>query len=247
MARFRLTAFTVSLMAALSTFSAVGQAQTPIDPVEQQGLALRAQFVSAVKACGAQPTSIPGVVVKTDPSMVSYRPNDRTLHLSRWAELDPSIQGMMTGWAAKSTLGLTPEQMFAEIFNNLLVVHELGHYLQDMSGRLQKMDNWQSELEANQIMIAFFSLKADDSARLPARVENFTAFLSALPSPVPAGQEPRSYFLKNYEKLGSDPQAYGWYQGAFMRTAWAMRKEHDFCGWVSLNPPVPLPGQSKPK
>lgn len=231
-------ALAVSFLTSGFLFSVQAHAQSVIDPVQRRGFAIRDQFVLAIKACGVNPTAVPGVVVKTAPSMVSYTPSDRSVHLSRWAELDPPIQGMMTDWAANGTLGLKPEQMFGEIFNNLLVAHELGHYLQDMSGRLQKIDNWQSEVEANQIAIAFFSRKAKDAALLPTRVENFTRFLTALPNPVPKEQVPRSYFIKNYEKLSNNPEAYGWYQGAFMRTAWKSRKERNFCGWVSLNSPV---------
>ncbi len=233
------------MVVAVLLCGARAHSQPVADPVGERGTAIRDRFVAAIKACGVQPTSVPGVIVKTTPVTVAYLPSDRSLYLSRWAELDPGVQGMMTGWAAKGTMGLKPEQMFGEIFNDLLVAHELGHYLQDMSGRLQSLDVWESEVEANKIAIAFFSLDASDAARLPARIENFTGFLTALPTPVPAGGEPRTYFLKNYEKLGSDPQAYGWYQGAFMRTAWAARSERDFCGWVKLNPPMPLPAKAK--
>ena len=56
--------------------------------------------------------------------------------------------------------------------------------------------------------------------------------IPALPDPVPAGQDPRAYFEANYEALGADPMAYGWYQGAFMRAAWADHGSAGFCDLV---------------
>ncbi len=96
---------------------------------------------------------------------------------------------------------------------------------------------WESEVEANRIAIAFWSLDPAEAAQLPARIENFAVFLEALPDPVPPGVSPRDYFNANYERLGDDAQAYGWYQGAFMRTAWNERAQTDFCSLVRLNAP----------
>ena len=131
--------------------------------------------------------------------------------------------------------------MFSEIFNSLLVSHELGHHLQWLSGRNRTLDNWQLETEANQIAIAYWSIAPEGDAPIATRVTNFERFLGSLPNPVPAGTDAHAYFEANYEQLGSDPAAYGWYQGAFMRTAWANRHERDFCGWVKLNTPKKAP------
>ena len=54
---------------------------------------------------------------------------------------------------------------------------------------------------------------------------------------MPQGEDPHAYFEANYEKLSNDPAAYGWYQGAFMRAAWAEKDKADFCALV--NPPKP--------
>lgn len=123
--------------------------------------------------------------------------------------------GVKTRPIADSARRPPAEQQFAEIFNSLLLPHELGHYLQHLSGRSRKLDRWESEVEANRI-----------------------GFLGQLPDPVPDGMQPRDYFNANYERLGDDAQAYGWYQGAFMRTAWAERASTDFCKLVRLNAPA---------
>lgn len=211
-----------------------------VDPLAVQGEHIRDRFVAAVRACGVEPVFIPSVVVETRPSLVSYNTTDRVVRMSRWSELDGGMQGLMSAWSAQGTLGLEPEGMFDEIFNRFLLAHELGHYLEHMSGRLNAIDLWESEVEANRIAIAFWASQEDEAGRLPARVANFNVFLEGLPSPVPEGEDAHAYFVTNYERLGSDAAAYGWYQGAFLRTAWAQRDERDFCGWVKANPPLPL-------
>ena len=208
------------------------------DVIERQAFDIRDRFMAAVKACGVVPTFRPGVVVKTHPGIVAYFKEDQSAHLSRWADMPPPVKDMIEAWAANGSLGLNGEAQFAEIFNSLLLPHELGHYLQDMSGRWNGMDRWESEVEANRIAIAFWSLDPAEAVRLPGRIENFTGFLEKLPSPVPKGMLARDYFNANYEKLGNNAEAYGWYQGAFMRTAWNERAQTEFCKLARLNSPA---------
>lgn len=210
---------------------------TAEDPIETNAKALIARFDTALKACGVTPPYTPGVVIDSEPSIISFFHKDKSVHMSRWADTPPFVRDLLTGWAAAGTLGLTPEEQFAEIFNSLLVPHELGHFAQSINGHWKTLDFWTAEVEANRIAIAFWSLEPADAAKIAARVENFNAFLASLPSPVPDGEDPHAYFEANYERLSNDPAAYGWYQGAFMRAAWADNGKADFCALV--NPPKP--------
>lgn len=237
MVRHAAAILTIAVMA--TTFSGPVAGQTDArDAVEHLAVDIRDRFMAEVRRCGVAPTFEPGVVVKTHPLVVAYFQSDRAAHLSRWADMPPPIQGMIEAWAADGSLKLGGEAQFVEIFNSLLLPHELGHYLQDMSGRWGKLDRWESEVEANRIAIAFWSLKPGDAADLPNRIENFSGFLEKLPSPVPEGVQPRDYFNSNYERLGNDAEAYGWYQGAFMRAAWNEREQTDFCTLARLNAPA---------
>lgn len=212
-----------------------GFAQAPVpapDPVAAKATALIQRFETAVRACGVNPGAMPGIVIDSQSTLVAFDPRERNLHLSRWAEMPPPIQGLVTEWAAKGTLGLSPEDQFAEIFNSLLIPHELGHFVQMLDGRDKTLDDWTAEVDANRVTIAFWSLEPADAAQIAARVENFNAFLAALPSPVPEGEDPHAYFEANYQRLSQDPAAYGWYQGAFMRSAWAQRNDATFCQLV---------------
>jgi enamine deaminase RidA (YjgF/YER057c/UK114 family) len=227
---FRLFAITAAFGVALGT-PAVASGQAA-DPLETQTRAIIARFDTALRACGVTPPYVPGVVVDSMPSLVSFYTDDRSVHQSRWAEMPAEVQGMMGGWAAAGTLGLTPEGQFAEIFNSLLVPHELGHFVASFDGRLEREDSWTNEVLANRIAIAFWAQDTAGSAPIADRVENFNVFLGQLPSPVPEGADPHAYFESNYQALSNDAAAYGWYQGAFMRTAWAEHGTASFCDLV---------------
>ena len=169
------------LVAMTVAVTGIGTAQAaPVDPVAARAGAIRDRFVAAIHRCGANPSFVPPIKIDNDPTLVSYFFEDRSVHLSRWDQLPPPLKDFMAAWAAQGTMGLTPEQMFGEIFNDFLVAHELGHYLEHMSGRIQTLDPTDAETEANQIALAFWSTDKADRARLPMRYENFTTF------PVPA-------------------------------------------------------------
>lgn len=207
----------------------------PVDPLQAHGEQIRDRFLSAVHDCGVEPTFIPAVVVRTSPSLATYSSADRALYLSRYEDLPPPIQATMAAWAQNGTLGLDASGQFAEIFNTLVVPHELGHALQAMWGRQSVLDRWDRETEANRIAIEFWALNASEAERLPTRIENVTRFLGRLPDPVPEGRSPREHFNTDYQALVADPQAYGWFQGALMRTAWEERDQRGFCDLVRLN------------
>jgi len=224
--RLKQLAVVVSLTA--STLAAPASAQGS-DPLVAQTDSIIARFMTEMRNCGVEPAYEPGVVVDSTPSIVSFYDRDRAVHMSRWADTPSFVKELVNGWAAAGTLGYNPEQQFSEIFNSLLVPHELGHFVELSSGGYDQSDFWVGEVNANRIALAFWSIDPADRERLPARIENYNTFLAALPNPVPEGEDPHAYFQANYERLSNDPAAYGWYQGAFMRAAWAQKDEADFC------------------
>ncbi|MBU1384157.1 MAG: hypothetical protein KKE52_04995 [Alphaproteobacteria bacterium] len=213
------------------------QAAPPGDPLAASTTQLVERVSEAYRACGQQPTFPATVEVQTHPALVSYQFTDRTMRVSRYEELPPEMQGLMSAWA--NTAGQpSGASLFGDIFNSLLVPHEMGHWMQHISRRAITLDRWESEVEANRIAIAYWSLDAEDAARLPARIEAFSGFLGQLPDPVPDGEDPRAYFNEHYESF--DAAQYGWFQGAFMREAWARRAESGFCDLARLNAAAPI-------
>lgn len=226
---------------------AAAPAPTPTpnpDPVRARIEPIVSRFAARMKACGRDLAYVPAVVVDSRPTLISFYLEDRSLHASRWSAMPSEIQGMIGAWAGQGTLGLSPEGQFGEIFNSLLVPHELGHYAASLNGRAKGQSFWDGEVYANRVALAFW--KGEPGAdRLAARLGNYNRFLEALPNPVPAGQQPRAYFEANYEALGSNPQAYGWYQGLFMREAMAAGAADDFCTITA--PVAPSPAAPSPK
>jgi hypothetical protein len=207
------------------------------ETLQARGDAIRDRFVAAIRQCGVQPSFVPTIRVKTSPNVVVYWPKSRDVWLSRYAELPPPIRGFVDQWAAGSAWHLPPAAFFAEVTGNFLVAHELGHYLVDMGGRMDKLSNWQNEVEANRIAIAFWQLRPGEAKTLPERIDNNFAWLATLSSPVPAGHDAGTYFNDNYARLSQDGAAYSWYQGAFVRSAWADRGKKSFCDFARENRP----------
>lgn len=206
-------------------------AQTDAE-VLQYASAIRDRFLDAIRDCGIEPRYHPGVRIQNHPGLVSFLwqgADQGHVALSTWQEQPEPVQGLLHAWAAHGTLGMSPGQLFNEIFQRLAVPHELGHYLQHMSGRIAGIDRWTSELEANRIGIAYWQDDPDTADGLPQRIENFTTFLASLPDPMPEGADARSWFNDNYEAIGGDSEAYGWFQGRLMQEAWRLRDEQDFC------------------
>lgn len=211
--------------------SGTASAQEATDPVAQRVGTIVEDFTKAVKGCGVR---LPPVRIAVDqsPILIAMQ-QDGVLHVATWKAVEPDIKAMFGPWAQSGTLGLTPEQQFGEVFNRLLVPHEMGHWVQMSDGRDTGADFWDGEVSANRTAIAFWSLTPQGAARIETEIDNYNRFLEALPNPVPPGQDPKEYFQANYEKLFQDAEAYGWYQGLFMREAWAMRGSATFCELVN--------------
>ena len=91
----RLFAITAAFGLALGTPAAASSRSA--DPLETQTRAIIARFDTALRACGVTPPYVPGVVIDSTPSLVSFYMDDRSVHLSRWAEMPAELQGMLGG------------------------------------------------------------------------------------------------------------------------------------------------------
>lgn len=222
----------VAAMGFMSLLLSMSQPPASADPLAGEVGQIGAKFAVAYRDCGLRPSFLPELKVETHPGLVSYEPSDRTVRVSRYSELPPELQGLMAGWAEAAGMA-DGKALFGDVFNSLLVPHELGHWMQHVSGRLAGLDRWESEIEANRIAIAYWGIDETTARALPARIEAFTGFLSRLPNPVPNGQDPRAFFNDNYETL--DAVQYGWFQGALMREAWMVREDANFCYLVQLD------------
>lgn len=214
-------------------------ATDPAARVLQRAQPVLDEFYAAVLACGRKPPSKPQIRVSATPSVPHYDHGQNAVVLCAWEFLSPPQRAGMEASAKAGTLGLAPADQYGEIFNELLVAHELGHWLQMVAFR--PIDRWTAEYEANRIMIAFW--REHPSPRHAASSEdrfiNFSAHGPGLASPVPPEFEerPEAYFSANITALEQDPRGYAWYQKMMVRRAAAERPRPSFCSVVADNWP----------
>ena len=144
--------------------------------------------------------------------------------------LDSGRRAAMDRFAAIGTLGLSGGEQYAEVFNNLLVAHELGHWLQHLARR--PLSRWQAEHGANRVMVAFWRNHPDRTriAGTDLRLANFVAQSPAMPAPLPpdAGMSAEDYFNTHSAQIEANPVAYAGFQKLMVRQAIAEQPRPDF-------------------
>ncbi len=192
-------------------------------------------FYDAVVACGRSPPFKPTIRVANKPGATLYDPASRAVVLVPYEILAPARRAAMDRFAATGTLGLSGREQYSEVFNNLLVAHELGHWLQEVAQR--PLNPWQAEYEANRIMVAFwreYPAKLQ-SASPEKRLANFVAQAPTTPPPMPddAGMSVEVYFNTHLADIKSNPLAYAGFQKLMVRQAVAEQPIPTFCELVA--------------
>ncbi len=138
-----------------------------------------------------------------------------------YEQLDGAYRAAMDRFASIGLLGLDGPGQYREIFNNLLVAHELGHWVQEIARK--PLDRWQAEYNANQFMVAFWREHpapghAADSEK---RLANFTVQPASMPEPMPAGSDmsPRFFFNSHLSEIERNPMVYAAIQKLMVREA----------------------------
>ncbi|MDV6330092.1 hypothetical protein [Asticcacaulis sp. 201] len=170
----------------------------------------------------------PKVVVSFTPELSWIKPDGTEVHTAAWVQCPPDFQGFIA-----SLLGPTPPMapglFFGEVFNAFLVPHEMSHFVDAKRNNLRNGGRlYDGEVHANRVAVAFWLGQPGGRARIERLMAAVAVVESNLPNPVPDGQDRIAYFQDNYEKLGSNPAAYGWYQFRMFLDAWALRDEKDF-------------------
>ncbi|WP_263385678.1 hypothetical protein [Granulicella arctica] len=205
---------------AVSVEAVVTQAQPVLDA-----------FYDAVVACGFNPPFKPIVRVANTAGATLYDPASRAVVLVPYEVLPPGRRTAMDRFAAIGTLGLSGREQYTEIFNNLLVAHELGHWLQEVAQC--PLNRWQAEYEANRIMVAFWRdyPAPSQAASTETRLANFVVQAPNIPSPLPndAGMDVEEYFNTHLGDIERNPIAYAGFQKLMVRQAMAEQPVPSFC------------------
>ena len=187
-------------------------------------------FYDAVVACGRKPLFKPSISVATTPEVTRYDPVSRAIVLLPYEVLQPPRRAAMDRFAAIGTLGLSGREQYIEVFNDLLVAHELGHWLQETAQR--PLNRWQAEYQANQIMVAFWREHpaAPPAAATELRLANFIAQPPNTPNLMPnnVGMSIEDYFNAHLAEIESNPMAYAGFQKMMVRQAISERPAPSF-------------------
>lgn len=192
-------------------------------------------FYNAVVACGRMPLFKPTICIATTPGAMRYDHSDRSVVLVPYELLPPARRASMDRFAAIGVLGLSGPEQYSEVFNSLLIPHELGHWLQEVARR--PLNRWQAEYEANRIMVAFWREHPAPSPAAPTekRLANFVAQSPNMPSPMPenASMSVEDYFNAHLAEIEGSPMAYAGFQKVMVREAIAEKPIPSFCQLVA--------------
>lgn len=184
---------------------------------------IRDLFYEAVCACGRKPPFKPGIKLATTPGPIRYDHEQQAVVLVPYELLTPAAQAGMDRYGAIGTLGLSGRAQYEEIFQNLLVPHELGHWVQMMA--YLPLTRWQAEYGANQLMVAFWREYSPPAATplAEARLANFIAQPATFPALLPAGLplSIEDYFNEQIREIELSPALYAGFQKYMVRQALA--------------------------
>ncbi len=171
--------------------------------------ALRDAFIARVKTkgftCTLQP---PPILVEDVPSFGQYNYETNTLRTSDWTLLNPRECAFFTQLAGPGATEVKAQTFFEAAAHHWIFIHELGHWWEACTGVDKKQTPWEAELNANRVSLAYW--REVDPAIVAFVEPVFQSVVDHAPSPLPAGDEMKTYFNKHYQALGPSP-AYPWF------------------------------------
>jgi len=143
-----------------------------------------------------EPSYIPTVNIQTAPFLI------------KWDELFDEQKELF-----KTLKGEDAEEFFISLFNWFLIPHELGHFINPMEDSLSPYNREQA---ANEFAVAFFLSQIEYQEKLEYVEKSLSEVLQLLPKIDFNNLSEEEYFNMNYTKLGSNPNAYGYFQFKFI-------------------------------
>lgn len=196
------------------------------------------QFHAAVARCGARPPFKPTIRVENGAGMIHYRPSAGQVVLYPWSTMTEKTKANFETYAQQPGGDGDARATYEQIFNELLVAHELGHWLQPFQPEKRNArgiyDNWRYEYNANQLMVAFWRENPARERPTEMRLARYLGYDDGKPNkaPPPIGESIENYFSSSTQAIVK-ADAYGWYQNVMGRRAVAERPKPSFCRLVS--------------
>ncbi|SMX40146.1 ImmA/IrrE family metallo-endopeptidase [Octadecabacter ascidiaceicola] len=175
--------------------------------------AIRDAFISDVRSLDFPASSPPEVIIESTPAMMTY--GDEGLTAPDWDTLPAEVVTQMNNWANSADGTFTGRQYFEKTFNWFLVVHELGHYVQDVNGTGDQLSHYEREFQANQIAVAYW--KRNHRSELDDYIAWVRAVLPVISAPESTTPE---YYNANLYSGTNDNDFNGYFQFYFILTAY---------------------------
>lgn len=194
------------------------------DPVLKKEQALAAQVEAQSHLEGFELRSkAPEIRIDAGVTLSFYdNGTGNVVHEAHWEKLPPPTLATFNQWATYTGDESSGRHLFEDMFYRFFFVHELGHWMQDQvlnqrhdakadtAKKNADVARWQYETVANRISVAWW--REHDPVYLAKLVEDFRRIQRKLPNPIPRGEDSRTFFTREYDKLSEDPNAYGWFQ-----------------------------------
>jgi hypothetical protein len=165
-------------------------------------------FDQFVKDQGVSLPSIPKVRIQTEPSLVRIdRPNNAII-IPYWDDLTNDQKEIFKSWRSENA-----EEFFVLMFNWFFIPHEMGHFINPM---IHDLNPYQCEQEANEVAVTFFRRNPENLGKLDFIQRSLTKVLEILPKIDFGNLSEAEYFNANYQKMGSNPNVYGYFQFKFI-------------------------------
>ena len=183
---------------------------------------LAKQVEEKVQVPGYPAFAPPKVMLDAGTGVSFFSYGQQTVHEAQFGDLPAPMQDIWTQWSGYTADEPSGKALFDDMFHRFFFVHELGHWMasqviaglpdSEMSvvAKNEANNKWAREMAANRLATAWF--REHDPEYLAKLVADFRRIQAHLPDPVPAGTDKKAYFTENYQTLGQDPMAYGWYQ-----------------------------------
>jgi hypothetical protein len=179
-----------------------------------------------IRDMGIEPPYVPTVTIQTGPYLIKWDEPNKSIILPFWDELFDEQKELF-----KTLKGEYAEEFFISMFNWFLIPHELGHFINPMEDSLSPYNR---ERAANEFAIAFYLSQKESQEKLEYLEKSVPEVLDLLPKIEFNNYTEEEYFNMNYTKLGSNPNAYGYFQFKFIQDILENKEDIDILHYFKL-------------
>jgi hypothetical protein len=178
------------------------------ESLESDGKRIICEFDLFIKNQGYNLPAIPKVKIQTEPSLIRLDRQNNTIIVPYWGDLANDQKEIFKSWRGENA-----EEFFVLLFNWFFIPHELGHFINPM---IHDLDPYQCEREANEVAVIFFRRNPENIEKLDFLKKSLTQVLEILPKIDFNNMSEVEYFNANYQKIGNNPNVYGYFQLKFI-------------------------------